>query len=265
MTAFRPEEDSVGELVRLEVSDGVATIRLDRPPMNAINEDLTADLLDAAQEATRRDDVGAVVLYGGEKVFAAGADVKMMTGMGPAEVRPMIMRLQEVFNAVEDIPKVTIAAVTGYALGGGCELAMCADLRFAAPDAKLGQPEILLGIIPGAGGTQRMPRLIGPSRAKDLIFSGRQVDAEEAVRIGLVDRVADDPYAEAVEVAAGYAAGPRAALRAAKVAITWGGRVDLRTGVAIEREAFCDLFTTEDQAEGMTAFVEKRKAGFTGR
>ena len=195
----------MGELVRLEVEDGVGTIRLDRPPMNAINQDLTADLLDAAREAGARNDVGAVVLYGGEKVFAAGADVKMMADMGPNEVRPMIMGLQEVFNAVEDIPKVTIAAVTGYALGGGCELAMCADLRFAARDAKLGQPEILLGIIPGAGGTQRMPRLIGPARAKDLIFSGRQVDGDEALQIGLVDRVAEDPYAEALEVAQGYA------------------------------------------------------------
>jgi enoyl-CoA hydratase len=255
----------VGELVRLEVEDGVGTIRLDRPPMNAIDEDLTRDLLDAAGEAGRRDDVGAVILFGGEKVFAAGADVKMMAGMGPAEVRPMIQGLQETFNAVEDIPKVTIAAVTGYALGGGCELAMCADLRFAAYGAKLGQPEILLGIIPGAGGTQRLPGLVGPARAKDLIFSGRQVDAEEALRIGLVDRVAEDPYTEALEVAKGYASGPRAALRAAKVAITWGSRVDLRTGLTIEREAFADLFTTEDQKEGMSAFLEKRKADFQGR
>ena len=253
----------MGELVRLEVEDGVGTIRLDRPPMNAIDQDLTRDLLAVAHEVTRREDVGAVVLYGGEKVFAAGADVKMMADMGPAQVRPMIMGLQEVFNAVEDIPKVTIAAVTGYALGGGCELAMTADLRFAAPDAKLGQPEILLGIIPGAGGTQRLPRLVGPARAKDLIFSGRQVDAEEAHRIGLVDRIAEDPYREAVQAARGYARGPRAALRAAKVSVNWGGRVDLRTGVAIEREAFCDLFTTEDQKEGMAAFVEKRTAGFT--
>ncbi len=255
----------MGELVRLEVEDGVGTIRLDRPPMNAIDQGLTADLHDVALEAGRRDDVGAVVLYGGEKVFAAGADVKMMAPMGPDEIRPMIQNLQEVFNAVEDIPKVVIAAVTGYALGGGCELAMCADLRFAAPDARLGQPEILLGIIPGAGGTQRLPRLVGPSRAKDLIFTGRQVGAEEALRIGLVDRVAEAPYAEALEAARGFAAGPRAALRAAKAAITWGSRVDLRTGVAIEREAFSDLFTTADQEEGMAAFVEKRKPGFTGR
>jgi enoyl-CoA hydratase len=255
----------VGEFVGLEVEEGVGTIRLDRPPMNAINEDLTRDLLAAAQEAGRRDDVGAVVLYGGEKVFAAGADVKMMAGMGPSEVRPMIHGLQETFNAVEDIPKVTIAAISGYALGGGCELAMCADLRFAAREAKVGQPEILLGIIPGAGGTQRLPRLVGPARAKDLIFSGRQVDAEEALRIGLVDRIAEDPYAEALEVAGGFASGPRAALRAAKAAVTWGSRVDLRTGLAIEREAFADLFTTEDQKEGMAAFVEKRRAEFRGR
>ena len=255
----------MGELVRLEVEEDVGTIRLDRPPMNAIDEALTADLYAAVLEAGRRDDVGAVVLYGGEKVFAAGADVKMMAPMGPAEVRPMIQNLQEVFNAVEDIPKVVIAAVTGYALGGGCELAMCADLRIASPAAKLGQPEITLGIIPGAGGTQRLPRLVGPSRAKDLILTGRQVDAEEALRIGLIDRIADDPHAEAIEMARGFAAGPRAALRAAKAAVTWGSRVDLRTGVAFEREAFSDLFTTADQKEGMAAFVEKRKPDFTGR
>lgn len=255
----------MGEFVRLEVEDGIGTIRLDRPPMNAINEDLTRDLLDAAQEAGRRDDVGAVVLYGGEKVFAAGADIKMMSTMDPGQVLPMIQGLQDVFNAVEDVPKVTIAALTGFALGGGCELAMCADFRFAAPDAKMGQPEITLGIIPGAGGTQRLPRLVGPARAKDLIYSGRMVDASEALEIGLVDRIVDDPYAAAVDAARRYAAGPRAALRAAKAAVNWGGRVDLRTGVAMEREAFVGLFATEDQTEGMTAFLEKRKPGFKGR
>jgi len=179
----------MGDLVRLDVDDGVGTIRLDRPPMNAINGDLRVDLMAVAAEAVRRDDVGAVVLYGGEKVFAAGADVKMMAGLGPEDVKPVIAELQEAFNLVEAIPKVTIAAITGYALGGGCELALCADLRFAAEDARIGQPEILLGIIPGAGGTQRLPRLVGPSRAKDLIFSGRQVDANEAQTMGLADRV----------------------------------------------------------------------------
>jgi enoyl-CoA hydratase/carnithine racemase len=257
----------VGELVRLEVEDGVGTIRLDRPPMNAINEDLTRDLYDAALEAGRREDVGAVVLYGGEKVFAAGADVKMMADMDSQQVRPMIQGLQDVFSFVEEIPKVTIAAVTGYALGGGCELAMCADLRYSARDAKLGQPEILLGIIPGAGGTQRLPRLVGPSKAKDIIYSGRQIKAEEAMAIGLVDRLCDDPYAEAVETARKYSQGPLAALRAAKASINWGSRTDLRTGLAIERETFSDLFTTEDQKEGMRSFVEEGpgKAKFKGR
>jgi enoyl-CoA hydratase/carnithine racemase len=257
----------MGEVVRLEVEEGVGTIRLDRPPMNAINEDVTRDLSEAALEAGRRDDVGAVILYGGEKVFAAGADVKMMAGMDHNQVRPMIQGLQEVFNIVEDIPKVTIAAVTGYALGGGCELALCADLRYSARDATLGQPEILLGIIPGAGGTQRLPRLVGPARAKDIIFSGRQVKAEEALAIGLVDKLCDDPYVDAVKTAKRYASGPRVALRAAKVSINWGSRTDLRTGLAIEREAFSDLFATEDQKEGMRSFVEEGpgKAKFKGR
>ena len=174
----------MGEFVRLEVEDGVGTIRLDRPPMNAINDQLTRDLGEVATEAATRDDVGAVVIWGGERIFAAGADVKMMLPMSSVEVKPMIETLQEVFNQVEEIPKVTIAAINGYALGGGCELAMCADFRLAGEDARIGQPEILLGIIPGAGGTQRLPRLIGPARAKDIIYTGRFVPAPEAHEIG---------------------------------------------------------------------------------
>ncbi len=257
----------MGDLVRLEVEDGVGTIRLDRPPMNAINQELTADLAEAATAAAARDDVRAVVLYGGDRVFAAGADVKMMAPMSPAEVKLMIVGLQEVFNLVEEIPKVTIAAITGYCLGGGCELAMTADFRFAAQGAKLGQPEISLGVIPGAGGTQRLPRLVGPARAKDLIYSGRFVSADEALEIGLVDRVLPDDqvYASALEEAKRYAAGPLQALRAAKVAVNWGARGDFRTGLVIEREVFADLFSTQDQKEGMQAFADKRKAEFTGR
>ena len=257
----------MGELVRLEVEDGVGTIRLDRPPMNAINADLLHDLRNAAEEATLRDDVRAVVLWGGEKVFAAGADIKMMAGLSPTEVKPVISAMQEVFSVVEEIPKVTIAAIAGYALGGGCELAMCADLRYTADDARLGQPEIKLGIIPGAGGTQRLPRLVGPARAKDIIFSGRFVSADEALRIGLVDAVhpATEVYGKALEAAKQYAIGPTSALRAAKVAINWGARVDLRTGLVLERETFVDLFATEDQKEGMRAFAEKDQARFTGR
>ncbi|MDP9343203.1 MAG: enoyl-CoA hydratase-related protein [Actinomycetota bacterium] len=257
----------MGEFVRLEVEDGVGTIRLDRPPMNAINGDLLRDLREATEQAIVREDVRAVVLWGGEKVFAAGADIKMMAGLAPSQIKPVISAMQEGFSMVEEIPKVTIAAIVGYALGGGCELAMCADLRYAAEDARLGQPEIKLGIIPGAGGTQRLPRLVGPARAKDIVYSGRFVAADEALRIGLVDAVypASEVHARALETAKQYANGPTSALRAAKVAINWGARVDLRTGLVIEREAFVDLFATEDQKEGMRAFVEKDQARFTGR
>jgi enoyl-CoA hydratase/carnithine racemase len=259
----------MGDLVRLEVDDGVGVIRLDRPPMNAINEELTEDLSSAAAEAAGREDVGAVVIWGGEKVFAAGADVKMMSDMTPLQVKPMIVGLQEVFSQVEEIPKVTIAAVTGYALGGGCELAMCADFRFAAEDARLGQPEILLGIIPGAGGTQRLPRLVGVSRAKDLIYSGRHISSQEAMDIGLVDHVhpKEEVFDRAVEAARRYAKGPLAALRAAKTAVNWGARGNVRTGIVLEREVFAGLFATEDQKAGMGSFLEHGpgKATFSGR
>jgi enoyl-CoA hydratase/carnithine racemase len=237
--------------------------------MNAIDETLTAELAEAAGEAATRGDVRAVVIWGGEKVFAAGADIKMMAEMSPFEVKPMITRLQDVFNLVEEIPKVTIAAINGFALGGGCELAMCADFRFAAEDARIGQPEITLGIIPGAGGTQRLPRLVGPARAKDLIYSGRHIGSEEARVIGLVDQVfpAPEVYAKAVEASSRYAKGPLAALRAAKLAINWGARGGFRSGIVLEREVFADLFSTEDQKEGMRSFVERGpgKATFSGR
>lgn len=258
----------MGDLVRLDVDDGVATIRLDRPPMNAINEDLTRDLRAAAAEATARGDVGAVVIWGGEKIFAAGADVKMMLPMSPLEVKPMIADLQETFNFVEEIPKVTIAAINGYALGGGCELAMCADFRFAGEDARIGQPEIQLGIIPGAGGTQRLPRLIGTARAKELIYSGRHLKAEEARAVGLVDQVfpAEEVYERAVESARKYAKGPLAALRAAKIAVNWGARGDFRAGIVLERELFADLFSTQDQKAGMQSLLDQGpgKATFSG-
>src|SRR5215831_433656 len=234
----------MGDVVRLEVEEGVGTIRLDRPPMNAIDTEVTRGLAAAAEEATNRTDVGAVVIWGGEKLFAAGADVKEMLPMTPREVTPMIANLQEVFHAVEEIPKVTIAAITGYCLGGGCELALCADLRFAAENAKIGQPEILLGIIPGAGGTQRLPRLIGPGRAKELIFSGRHVGAQEALAIGLADKVVPDKdvYEAARDLVKQYVGGPALALRAAKQAIDGGLEVDLAAGLEIERLQFSALF-----------------------
>ncbi|MGW3983335.1 enoyl-CoA hydratase/isomerase family protein, partial [Streptomyces mirabilis] len=175
--------------VHLEVAEGVGTLRLDRPPMNALDVATQDRLKELAEEATRREDVRAVVIYGGEKVFAAGADIKEMQAMDHAAMVVRSRGLQDSFSAVARIPKPVVAAVTGYALGGGCELALCADFRIAADNAKLGQPEILLGLIPGAGGTQRLSRLIGPSKAKDLIFTGRMVKADEALSLGLVDRV----------------------------------------------------------------------------
>ncbi len=186
----------MGEFVRLEVEDGVGTIRIDRPKMNALDKQVQEEIRAAADEATERDDVRAVVIYGGERVFAAGADIKEMADMSYADMVKRSGALQSAFTAVARIPKPTVAAVTGYALGGGCELALCADIRIAADNATLGQPEILLGIIPGAGGTQRLTRLVGPSKAKELIFSGRFVKAEEALAIGLVDRMVTADWTE---------------------------------------------------------------------
>jgi enoyl-CoA hydratase/carnithine racemase len=259
----------VGELVRLEVEDGVATLRIDRPKMNALNKQVQEEIRAAAEEATRREDVRAVVVYGGERVFAAGADIKEMADMSYTDMVERSGALQSAFTAVARIPKPVVAAVTGYALGGGCELAMCADIRIAADDATLGQPEILLGIIPGAGGTQRLSRLVGPAKAKDIIFTGRFVKADEALAIGLVDKVvpADQVYAEAVAWAKQFTAAAAYALRAAKESVDHGLEVDLDTGLEIERIQFAALFATQDRTTGMRSFMENGpgKARFEGR
>lgn len=258
-----------GEFVRLETADGIGTIRLDRPKMNALDAAMQEEIRQAAAAAEAADDVAAVIVYGGEKVFAAGADVKEMAAMSYQDMVLRSARLQSAFTAVARIGKPTVSAITGYALGGGCELALCTDFRVAGQGARLGQPEILLGIIPGAGGTQRLPRLVGPARAKDLIFSGRFVDADEALAIGLVDRVVPDEqvYEAARELVGRYAGGPALALRAAKEAVDKGQEVDLDTGLEIERLAFTGLFATEDRLTGMTSFVESGpgKAVFGGR
>jgi len=259
----------MGEFCRLEVSDGVGTIRLDRPKMNALNKQVQEEIRAAATEAAERDDVRAVVVWGGERVFAAGADIKEMNDMSYTDMVQRSGGLQSAFTAVAKIPKPVVAAVNGYALGGGCELALCADVRFAAEDAVLGQPEILLGIIPGAGGTQRLTRLVGPSKAKDLVFTGRFVKADEALAIGLVDRVlpSDQVYDEALAWAKQFANAAAYALRAAKESIDRGNEVDLETGLEIERQQFAALFATEDRAIGMESFVEHGpgKARFVGR
>jgi enoyl-CoA hydratase/carnithine racemase len=257
----------MGEFVRLEVEDGIGTIRLDRPKMNALNVQVQEEIREAALEATTRDDVKAVIVYGGEKVFAAGADIKEMQTMSYTDMVDRSGPLQTALTAVARIPKPVIAAITGYALGGGCELALACDFRLVADDAKLGQPEINLGIIPGAGGTQRLSRLVGPSKAKEIIFSGRHLDAQESLAIGLADKVvpAAEVYTAAKEWARQYVDGPTYAIRAAKEAVDRGLEVDLETGLEIERMLFAGLFATRDREIGMTAFVERTKAEFEGK
>lgn len=259
----------MGEFVRLEVDGGVGTIRLDRPKMNALDAQMQRELIEVAREADERSDIAAVVVYGGERVYAAGADIKEMAGMGYTDMLAHGHLLQEFTREIARIGKPTVSAITGFALGGGLELALATDVRFAADNAKLGQPEILLGIIPGAGGTQRLARLVGPAKAKDIVYTGRFVAADEALAIGLVDQVhpAEEVYAKAVEWAQGFVGGAAVALRVAKDVIDRGLEVDLQTGLEIERVGFTGLFATEDQKAGMESFMENGpgKATFTGR
>ena len=258
----------MGEFVGVETGGGVATIRIDRPKMNAINPQMLAELTEAADAVAADGDVRAAVVWGGPKIFAAGADIGGFTGLDPAEARELSRHFNDAFLAVENLPQITVSAVNGYALGGGMELAMATDFRVAAEDATFGQPEILLGIIPGGGGTQRLPRLVGVTKAKEIIYTGRHVGAAEALDIGLVSAVhpADGTYDAAVELAAGYAAGP-AALRMAKQAVMDGLALSLADAVACEVERFGDCFTTDDTAIGVASFLEQGpgKAVFTGR
>lgn len=259
----------MAEFVTLDVSDGIGTIRLARPPMNALNRQLQEELRAAAREATVNDDISAVIVYGGEKVFAAGADIKEMADMTFAEMAPIAGELQSALGAIAEIPKPTVAAITGYALGGGLEIALGADRRIAGDNAKLGVPEVLLGVIPGGGGTQRLARLIGPAKAKDMVFTGRFVGAEEALAIGLIDEMVapDEVYNAARAWASKFVGGAARALAAAKASIDQGLDTDLNTGLKIEAAQFAALFATEDRSIGMASFVENGpgKAKFVGR
>ncbi|MCU1588599.1 MAG: short chain enoyl-CoA hydratase [Frankiales bacterium] len=259
----------MGEFVRLEVDGAIGTIRLDRPKMNAINNQLRSELAQVAGEARDRDDLRAVVIYGGERVFAAGADIKEMEGLHYAAMLGWGTQLQEALKVVARIPKPVVAAVTGFALGGGFELSLAADFRVLGEKAQVGVPEILLGVIPGAGGTQRLTRLVGPARAKDLVVTGRFLKSDEARAIGVADKVVPDAdvYSAAVELAAQFANGPAIALRAAKQAIDDGLELDLDSALRLESALFSGLFATDDQKIGMKSFVENGpgKATFTGR
>jgi enoyl-CoA hydratase len=248
------------------ITGEVALIRLDRPKMNALSRALLAQLNEAIA-GLAADLPGAVVVWGGERIFAAGADISEFGG--PDEARVIADGFHQTLDALAALPRVTVAAVAGYALGGGCELALACDLRLAADTAKFGQPEILLGIIPGGGGTQRLARLVGPSRAKDIILTGRQVSADEALRMGLVDRVvpAEGLLDSALELAGALAAGALAAQAAAKQAIDAGLHEPLAAGLARERDLFVDVFRTEDAAIGVRSFLENGpgRARFVGR
>jgi len=259
----------MSEFVHLQpdTAPGVATIRLDRPKMNALSNAVSAEIAAVAEELRGRSDIRAAVLWGGPRIFAAGADIKeFRPGRSSGAGAPV--SLTGALRQLECIPQVLVAAVNGYALGGGCELAMAADFRVAADDAVFGQPEILLGIIPGGGGTQRLPRLVGITRAKEIIYTGRNVYPDEALAVGLVSAVhpAQETYDAAVEMAAGYAAGP-AALRMAKQAVMDGLPLSLADAVARETEHFGECFSTDDATIGVASFLEKGpgKANFIGR
>jgi enoyl-CoA hydratase/carnithine racemase len=248
-------------------ADGVAALRIDRPPLNALSRAVLEELESGARTLTANPDVKAVVVLGGAKAFAAGADISEFGGQ--AQARDFGKKFRDAFDMIAGIPRPVIAAINGVALGGGLELALACDLRIAGDNARVGQPEILLGIIPGAGGTQRLPALVGPARAKELIWSGRQVKADEALAIGLVDRVV--PAAEleesALAWAASFASGAVAAIGLAKRVIDAGLDHPLEYGLQLESEAFVEVFGTEDAVTGVRSFLEHGpgKAKFAGR
>jgi 1,4-dihydroxy-2-naphthoyl-CoA synthase len=250
----------VSEFVRVSIDDssGVATVTLDRPKLNALNRQMQNELRDEFLALGANEKVRAIVMTGNDRAFAAGADVKEMVNWTSADVIREGAELEASFSSIAQTRQPIIAAVTGYALGGGCELALCADLRIAGEGAQFGQPEILLGIIPGAGGTQRLARLIGSSRAKELILTGRTIGSAQALAIGLVNEVVSDDQVlpRALTLATELATRPAVAAQAAKAVIDAGLDTDLASGLELERQAFAQLFATKDRATGMQSFIE---------
>jgi enoyl-CoA hydratase len=251
------------------MEDTTAVLTLNRPEArNAFDEELLHALQDALAEAADDARVRAIVITGaGDRAFSAGADIRQMQAMSVDEARRWSQLGHDVFQVLEDVPLPTIAAINGVAVGGGCEVALACDLRYAVENAQLGQPEIKLGMIPGWGGTQRLPRLVGQSRALDLVLTGRLIDAQDAHRLGLVDQVvpAGEALAAALQFAAQFASLPPLAVRFAKHAIHVGRDLDLREAKGIEIEMFARAFDTEDRVEGLKAFLEKRAPQFSGR
>lgn len=256
------------ELLTFDVADRIATITVNRPDkLNALNDAVMDELRTAIAEARRRPDVGAVLLTGAGRAFVAGADISELVDQSAIEGKARAQRGQRVFRRFETSPKPTLAAVNGFALGGGCELAMACHMRIASDTAKFGQPEVKLGIVPGYGGSQRLPRLVGKGRALQLLLTGEMIDAAEALRIGLVNRVV--PAAELITVARALlttilAQGPLAVAHCIE-AVDRGFDMGLDDAIALEASYFGMLSATRDKEEGMRAFLEKRPAKFTGK
>jgi enoyl-CoA hydratase len=250
----------------LEVNKHVATLTLNRPKvLNALNREMVDEIDQALDIIARSSDIRVVVLTGAGKHFAAGADVNDMAHMVPEEARNFAF--SPTFNKLESLPQPVIAAVKGYALGAGFEIALAADIRLAGSSARFGLPEINLGIMPGAGGTQRLPRIIGCAQAKEIIFLGDNIDATAALGLGLVNRVVEDEVLldEALKMAEKISSKPPLALKMAKRTVNTGINLDIKSGTELEAISWSDLFATQDQKEGMKAFLEKRKPEFTGR
>ena len=252
-----------------EKKEGIGTITLHRPDsMNALNSEVFRELKNILEEIESDDEVAVVIITGSNKFFAAGADLKEVGEIStPLKAHRFIQDAQAVFNMLEDLEKPVIAAVSGLALGGGCELTLACDLRIAAENAVFGQPEIKIGVIPGGGGTQRLPRIVGVTKAKELLYTGDFINAEEAYRVGLINKIV--PVAslmdEARKMALKIASQPRNALKYAKMAVNEGMGMDIKSAMAYEARCFEILFSTQDQKEGMRAFIEKRKPVFTDK
>lgn len=264
---FDLEFDLEFDTLRWELEDGIALVTFNRPEaLNALNGDMMLELGIAIDTAATRADVRALILTGEGRSFVAGADINEFSHLGddPFQGRDAALAGQDVFGGLAALQIPTIAAINGFAFGGGLELALAADFRVAANSARMGLPEVGLGLIPGYGGTQRLPRLIGPSRALDLILTGRHVAADEALTLGLVNRLADDAVAGARELAAAILANAPVSIGLAKEAVARGLGLPLVQGLEIEADLFGYVSTTSDMREGTSAFLEKRKPGFTG-
>ena len=256
-------------LIIYEKNEGIATITLNRPEaLNAFSKEVVTEVLQAVEDARTDENIRAVMLTGsGEKAFSAGADIKAMIGMNALKARELSLMGEKLCVAFEDLEKPAIAALNGYALGGGLEVAMSCDIRIAIETAKMGQTEVNIGLIPGWGGTQRLTRLVGPAKAKELVFSGRIIDAKTAEQLGIVNMtVPADKFKEAVrQFALDLATKAPVAVKVAKALINKGADISLDSALALEREGFGVVASTEDLQEGVRAFTEKRKPAFRGK